>query len=139
MNTKSIDDPSVFPTRENCDRNDPEQRFLWMMVGLPRVTGGAMPMPVPMLKILSAHYVDLGMMDICPKCGHQETPKKHLVLPDDPHALLNPGVWEDGPAPAKTRPSRRDVLTKMTSAELAALRAEAAAILDNRDTQGGIQ
>lgn len=139
MNTKSVTGADIFPTWDNCDLNNPEEVFLPAFVGAPMVTGGALPLPIVWLKKLSKHFWELGIRLICPNCGHRAQPIKHLVLPDDPHQLVNPGVWHDGPAPKKMPPGRRDILQKMTRAELLALRADAASILDQRDESGGIQ
>jgi hypothetical protein len=139
MNTKSVVGPDIFPTWDNCDLSNPEEMFLPAFVGAPGVTGGALPLPVVWLKKLSKHFHELGIFIRCPKCGHRGEATKHLVLPDDPHQLVNTPVWHDGPAPKRMPPGRRDILQKMTRAELLALQADAASILDHRDEAGGIQ
>ncbi|MET9329468.1 DUF2744 domain-containing protein [Tsukamurella sp. NPDC003166] len=139
MSERSVNSPDIFPTRENCNREIPGERFLWMFVGLPQVTGGAMPFPVPYLRKLSEHFVDLGMMDECPRCGHHETPKKWLDLPDDAHALLNPGVWREGAPPEQPRTTRSQIAGRMTRVERQAWLAELQAAEERAEAEGGMQ
>jgi hypothetical protein len=136
---RTIDDPNIFPTRANCHREIPEERFLWMFVGMPDITSGAMPMPVSYLRKFSAHLVDLGLMDQCPACGHREEPTKWLDLPADPHSLLNPGVWREGKPPEQAAPTLDEILAKMPAAEVAKIEATAREVRERREAQGGVQ
>lgn len=93
--------PDTFPTRENCDLSKPDEMFLWMFIGAPKITGGALPFPTAYLRMLSEHFFELGAMIRCPNCGHEEPSKKHLEVPahGGVHQLYNPAVWKDGPYP----------------------------------------
>ncbi|CAM3535887.1 phage gene 29 protein family protein [Tsukamurella ocularis] len=93
--------PDTFPTRENCNLDDPEEMFLWLLVGAPMITGGALPFTTGYLRMLSKHWWELGAMIRCPECGHEPGPRKHLEMPahGGVHQLYNPPVWKDGPYP----------------------------------------
>lgn len=93
--------PDTFPTRENCDLSNPEEMFLWMFIGAPKITGGALPFPTAYLRMLSKHFHELGAMVQCPACGHEPGSTKHLEMPahGGVHQLYNPPLWKDGPYP----------------------------------------
>lgn len=77
-----------FPTRENCDPNNPEEAFLWMFAALPGVKGAPLIMPVEYYRHVSKRLWDLG-------CRPTAEPTLAWVPPTatDPHWLTSPGKW----------------------------------------------
>ena len=51
---------TFFPTRENCNPDNPEEAFLWMFVALPHVKGGPLMMPVEFYRLVSKRLWELG-------------------------------------------------------------------------------
>lgn len=84
-----------LPTRETCDLDDPYQRFLWMFVALPYVSGGPLIMPIDYYQFVSKRLHDLGAMLQCPSCGHTNEPtlKYQAPLGTDPNWATAPGKW----------------------------------------------
>lgn len=82
------------PTRENCDLTDPEERFLWMLTGLPDVVGALLLLATPMLRKISAHLVKCGAMLECPECGHQQEPEiRFRMTPSEVPMTGAAGEW----------------------------------------------
>ncbi|MGV0805815.1 phage gene 29 protein family protein [Mycolicibacterium setense] len=113
-----------FPTRDNCDLEDPKEMFLWTLVALPGQNGAQLVMPISYLMLVSEHQHDCGAMLACPSCGFSKQPQKVYVPPagNDPHWLTSPGHWMD-PASAPQRESDPlgDVLDQMPAIQQAAL------------------
>lgn len=107
-----------FPTRVNCDPNDPEEAFLWMFAALPHVKGAPLIMPTEYYRHVSKRLWDLG-------CRPAEEPTIEWVAPtaNEPHWLTSPGRW----VPAGTAEKRtehdeaRAALTNMTMLQKAEL------------------
>lgn len=89
-----------FPTRENCDRNDPEEAFLWMFAALPHVKGAPLIMPIEYYRQVSKRLWDLGARPV-------EDPVLEWVPPSatEPHWITSPGRW----VPAGTGPKRTEL------------------------------
>jgi len=87
--------PGEFPTRENCDPNNPSEAFLWMFAALPFVKGGPLLMPPDYYRLVSEHLWKLG-------CRPVEEPTLEWVPPQasDPNWFTSPGRW----VPAGTAP-----------------------------------
>lgn len=116
----------VFPTRENCDLQNPEEAFLWMFVGLPGVKGAPLLMPIEYYRKVSARLWDLGARPV-------EEPILEYVPPSgqEPNWLTSPGRWVkagqapevDGVQKAKavvermTSQQRRELLEALTEDE----------------------
>lgn len=94
--------PHGFPTRENCDPNNPYQAFLWMLVALPYQNGAQLAFPVDYLQFVSKRLWELG-------CRPVEEPmwKYQQPLNTDPNWLTSPGSWV--PVETPDRDSRRPV------------------------------
>lgn len=82
-----------FPTRDNCDINNPDEAFLPMLVALPYQRGAQLVMPVGYLRLVSRRIWEQGGMVQCESCGHTKTPKMDYVPPaaNSPHWLTDPG------------------------------------------------
>jgi hypothetical protein len=88
-----------FPTRENCNPNDPEEAFLWMFAGLPHVKGAPLIMPIEYYRAVSKRLWDLGARP-------SDEPTLEWVPPSatEPNWLTSPGRW----VPAGTGPRRTE-------------------------------
>lgn len=126
---------STLPTREACDLTDPEERFVWMFLDLPPVKGGALILPVPMLKEISKHLSDAGAMLECPDCGCSPTPSvKWQRLPGHDPMLGSAGHWVDAATPDDDNAAVRDVLHSVKPDVHKALIDELASMYPNDDT-----
>lgn len=104
--------PGVFPTRDNCDPNNPEEHFLWAFVALPGVLGGPLIMPIDYYRKVSRRLWDLGFR-------HTYAPSLEWVAPtaSDPNWVTSPGSWVPaGSIPPKTEQQRAsESLAQMTA------------------------
>lgn len=106
-----------FPTRENCDPDNPYEAFLWMLVAPPGMNGGQLVMPIPWLQLLSKRLWDCGVRPV-------EEPVVKYRKPGntDPNWMTSPGSWVplDDPDPDPTPPARAaaDSLVAQQKAEL---------------------
>jgi hypothetical protein len=109
--------PHGFPLRENCNRDDPYQAFLWMLVALPGQQGGQLVMPVSYLQLVSKRLWELGARPV-------EEPVLKYRKPGTlaPNWITSPGDWVpiDAPDDDPRTPARRaaDSLVPMQKAEL---------------------
>lgn len=78
----------VFPTRENCDPNNPEEAFLWMFAALPGLNGGQFIMPIEYFRLVSKRLWELG-------CRLVEEPTLEYIPPglNDPNWATSAGRW----------------------------------------------
>ncbi|MEV6321365.1 DUF2744 domain-containing protein [Nocardia sp. NPDC051787] len=79
-----------FPTRDNCDPTDPEEAFLWMLVGLPGLKGAPLLLPIQHLRQVSRRLWDCGARPV-----EQPVIKYRPPRAGDPHWLVSPGTWAD--------------------------------------------
>lgn len=116
-----------IPTREACDLNDPEERFVWPFLDLPGVVGGSLILPVPMLKEISQHLDDCGVQIACESCGHEKQPKVKWrpVLGSSP-MLGNAGQWVSFDTPDDENKHVREVLDQARPEVIGALMNELA-------------
>lgn len=85
-----------IPTRETCDLNDPEERFLWCFVGMSHVVGAMLAFPLEFWRKVSKHLSELGVMLRCPECGFEPQPsKKFRRKRGEPTMLGAGGGWVD--------------------------------------------
>lgn len=138
--------PHDFPTRENCNPDDPYQAYLWALVALPYQNGGQLAMPVDYLQFVSKRLWDCFGPPKCTNCGHLEEPKIKYRRPSglEPNWMTAPGRWvpadapDPSPVPAADRavealipPQQaeffRALYRKMTPAQRAELMQETAA------------
>lgn len=107
-----------FPTRENCNPDDPYQAFLWMLVALPGQNGGQLVMPIDYLQLISERLWQCGARPVADPVIKYRPPSG-----TEPNWITSPGSWvdvsEDDPAP---NPARRalSLLTAQQKAELLA-------------------
>lgn len=105
-----------FPTRENCNPQDPYQAFLWCLVALPGQNGGQLVMPVDYLQLVSERIWLCGG-----RLVEEPSIKYRPPTGTEPNWITSPGRWvdvsEDDPQP---NPARRalDTLTSQQKAEL---------------------
>ena len=107
-----------FPTRANCDPNDPEEAFLWMFAALPHVKGAPLIMPLEYYRAVSQRLWDLGVRPV-------EEPSLEWIPPSatEPHWLTSPGRWVPaGSAPKRSEEQEaRDAVAKMSLQQKAEL------------------
>lgn len=108
-----------FPTRENCDPNDPEEFALWAFAALPGVRGAPLILPTDFWRLVSKRMWDLGFR-------HSEAPKLEWVPPSatDEHWSTSPGRWVPaGSVPRKTEEQdAQSAIDKMSRQQKAELR-----------------
>lgn len=93
----------VFPTRENCDLDDPEEMFLWMFAALPGVNGGQFIMPIDYWRLVSKRLYELGA-----RIGAE--PGLEYVPPaaNEPNWATSAGKWvEAGTVTSKEKDERQ--------------------------------
>lgn len=105
-----------FPTKDNCDLNDPKEMFLWALVGLPGMNGGPLILPPEYLMMVSEHLYECGARLVA-------EPEKKYQPPtgSEPNWATSPGRWvpADTPdPPRKPAKSAWDDLEWMQQAEL---------------------
>jgi hypothetical protein len=83
-----------FPTKENCDPNNPYQAFLWMLVAMPYMKGAQLVLPVDYLQFVSKRLWDCGARPV-----QEPTVKYQKPAATDPNWLTSPGSWVDVDAP----------------------------------------
>lgn len=107
-----------FPTRENCDPDNPEEAFLWMFAALPGVRGGQLMMPIDYYRQISKRLWELGARPVA-------EPTLEYVPPTatEPNWTTSPGRWVPvGTAPKRTmRDQAEDALTNMSYQQKAEL------------------
>lgn len=108
-----------FPTRENCDPNNPQEAFLWMFAALPHVRGAPLLMPIDYYRLISERLWELGARPV-------EEPTLEWVPPSatEPNWLTSPGRWVpagSGPKMSETDEAKAAV-AKMTLQQKAELK-----------------
>lgn len=86
--------PHNFPTRENCDPNNPYQAFLWMLVAMPYMKGAQLVLPVDYLQFVSKRLWDCGV-----RPSADPTIKYQKPAANDANWLTSPGTWVPVDAP----------------------------------------
>ncbi len=108
-----------FPTRENCDPNNPYEAFLWMLVALPYQQGGQLVMPVSYLQLVSKRLWDCGARPAADPAIKYRQPTGC-----EPHWMTAPGRWVDVGEPDPTPNPVREVVQKLTMQQRAELATE---------------
>ncbi|PJE24762.1 MAG: hypothetical protein CK431_04300 [Mycobacterium sp.] len=108
-----------FPTRENCDLNDPREMFLWMLAALPGVRGAQLVMPVTYNMVISEHLYECGA-----RLAAEPVKKYQAPAANDPHWMTSAGRWVPLDTPDSKPHPARQVLDKLTVAQKAELLAE---------------
>lgn len=102
-----------FPTRENCNPDDPYQAYLWALVAMPGQNGAQLLMPVDYLQLVSKRLWDCFGPPKCTECGHVDEPVIKYRPPSgmEPNWMTSPGRWvpADTPEPNPTPPAERAV------------------------------
>jgi hypothetical protein len=107
-----------FPTRENCDPNNPEEAFLWMFAALPHVRGAPLIMPTEYYRQVSKRLWDLGSRP-------SEEPTLQWLPPSATEAnwITSPGRWVSAGSVVRTEEQEAaDALAKMARQQKAELR-----------------
>jgi hypothetical protein len=106
-----------FPTRDNCDPNNPYQAFLWMLVAMPYMKGAQLVLPVDYLQFVSKRLWDCGA-----RPAADPTIKYRKPAATDANWLTSPGTWMDvnEPEPEAARPVKVavDALQSQQQAEV---------------------
>ena len=84
-----------FPLKENCDPNDPEEAFLYQLVGPPGMKGAPLPFPVKYLRMVSRRLWDTGAR---PGIG-PELIEYHRPRLGDSNVLFAAGEWKPAGQP----------------------------------------
>lgn len=108
-----------FPTRENCDPNNPYQAFLWMLVAFPYQTGAQLVMPVDYLQLISKRLWDCGARPTA-----EPTIKYRPPTGSEPNWMTAPGRWVDVNVPDPQPNPVRQALKGLTMQQRAELLAE---------------
>ncbi|SII41546.1 Protein of uncharacterised function (DUF2744) [Mycobacteroides abscessus subsp. abscessus] len=105
-----------FPTRDNCDLENPREMFLWTLVALPGVVGAQLVMPISYNMAVSEHLYE---------CGARPTaePVKKWIAPkaNGPHWMTSPGQWVPLDTPVEEQHPADvaiDKLSRLQQAEL---------------------
>ena len=108
-----------FPTRENCNPEDPYQAFLWMLVALPYQTGAQLVMPVDYLQLVSKRLWECGARPVT-----DPTVKYRPPTGCEPNWMSAPGRWVDVNDPDPTPNPIKAVVKELTMQQKAELLAE---------------
>jgi hypothetical protein len=100
--------PHGFPTKENCDPNNPYQAFLWCLVAMPYMKGAQLVLPVDYLQFVSKRLWDCGVRPVADPTVKYQKPSS-----TDANWLTSPGTWVDVDAP--DRDSERPVAAAVDS------------------------
>lgn len=119
-----------IPTRANCDLDDPEQRFLWLFVGMNHVVGAMLAFPLDWWRKVSEHLSKMGVFLTCPRCGY-EAPEEyvHRLEPGEEPMLGAAGRWvpvedADGGSDDRLQKTLDDMRTPVKREILRRLRSE---------------
>ena len=105
----------VFPTRENCDPNDPTEAFLWMFAALPGLNGGPLIMPIEYYRNVSKRLWDLGARPVEEPTLEYEGPSAN-----EPNWATSAGRWVEAGSvtpEAKARRGMESGLARMGHAQ----------------------
>ncbi|MGX6508293.1 translation initiation factor IF-2 N-terminal domain-containing protein [Rhodococcus sp. SJ-2] len=88
-----------LPTQENCDPNDPEEAFLWMLIAMPGMKGAPVPFPIEYLREVSKRIWNCGARPgIEPQAEWYHPPQSGDISP-----MFAAGEWKPEP-PVHERP-----------------------------------
>lgn len=105
------------PTRENCDLDNPRQRFLWMFTAAPGQKGAPLIMPVEFWEMQSYHMCVLGG-------GIKTKPKLKWRAPNNMVAnqWMAQGEWVHLDDPDPPRTTMADIVSKLPQQDRAELK-----------------
>jgi hypothetical protein len=78
----------VFPTKENCDPNDPEEVFLWLFAAMPGVKGAPFIMPIEYYRNVSKFLWEQGLRHVEPQMWEYCPPEA-----SSPSVWTSAGKW----------------------------------------------
>lgn len=87
-----------LPTRDNCDLNDPEEAFLWMLVAMPGMKGAPIPFPMEYLRLVSKRIWNCGGRVVAEQSEWYHAPRAGDISP-----MFAAGEWKPEP-PEQERP-----------------------------------
>lgn len=108
-----------FPTKENCDPNNPYEAFLWMLVALPYQTGAQLVMPVAYLQLISKRLWDCGA-----RPAETAVIKYRPPSGSEPNWMTAPGTWVDVSEPDPSPNPIKQAIAGLTMQQKAELLAE---------------
>lgn len=114
-----------FPTRENCNLDDPREMFLWTLVALPGVRGAQLIMPVGYNMTISEHLHKCGA-----RLAADPVIKYQAPTASEPHWMTSPGKWVSVDTADVAPHPARAALGKLTALQKAEL---LEALLEERD------
>lgn len=108
----TVEERVKFPLRENCDPTNPEEAFLWMLVGLPGMQGAPLPFPVEYLRQVSKRLWDCGA-----RPSTEPAIKYRRPSSSEPNWLTSPGSWVAVDEPDDVRDPLGEALAAMTAVQ----------------------
>ena len=108
-----------FPLRENCDPDNPEEAFLWMLVALPYQQGAQLVMPIAYLKMISKRLWDCGA-----RPASSPVIKYRPPTGVEPNWMTSPGRWVDVDSELPEPTTMSQAVAALTGPQKAELLAE---------------
>lgn len=105
------------PTRENCDLDNPRQKFLWMYTAPPGMSGAPLMMPTEWWELVSFRQCVLGG-DLVREPAQQWVPPENMTA--SPHMAA--GKWVDAGTPKPERKTIAMLLRELPAADRAEIR-----------------
>jgi hypothetical protein len=106
-----------LPTRENCDLDNPRQRFLWMFVALPGVVGAPLITVVEYWEHVSYHLVECGARLGGERLKKYQPPTSSVINP-----YTAAGKWVPIDTPDPVVKTLANVVDDMSQADQIALK-----------------
>lgn len=105
-----------IPTWDNCDPNDPEEKFLPLFVALPGMKGAPLLLPISYFRGVSRRLDDGGAMMRCESCGYEKPKKIKWRAPIEGRygGYTAQGSWVDINEPDNTHTIVADAVAKMS-------------------------
>lgn len=104
------------PLRENCDLDNPRQRFLWMFTAMPGMKGAPLMLPPEYWEMQSWRMCVLGAGIVAEPSLKYQGP----LTTANPHTAA--GQWVPPETPDPPRPSMKDMVAKLSQPDRAELR-----------------
>lgn len=104
------------PLRENCDPENPRQRFLWMFTAMPGMRGAPLMLPPEYWELQSWRMCVLGAGIVAEPSLKYQAP----LTAANPHTAA--GKWVPPETPDPPRPTMKDLVAKLSQDDRAELR-----------------
>lgn len=109
-------DGQGVPLRENCDLDNPRQKFLWMFTAMPGMKGAPLMLPPEYWEMQSWRMCVLGAGIVAEPALKWQAP----LTTANPHIAA--GKWVPPETPDPPRPTMKDLVAKLPQADRAELR-----------------